>query len=402
MPPRCTTTAATALAVATSVLVAGGAALEPAAAAGLSIPRHATIVVRGHGWGHGRGMSQYGAEGAARQGLSAQKIVRFYYPHTQAGTVGGNVTVWIEADTDDNTTVLARPGLLMRDLAAGTTRKVPTTGAAGKATRWRMSGRGTATRVSYRTDGWHTWRTLTGAGEFRSTGKPLTLLVAGDRVSYRGTLQSIGPVTGHPGRITVNKVSLENYVRGVLAREMPSSWHQAALRAQAIAARTYAAYKVAHPLSSRAALCDTSDCQVYGGTAAETPSTDEAVAKTADQVRLYDQKPAFTEFSSSNGGWLAKGDQPYLVAKPDPYDGWSGNPNHTWRTTLSDATIEKRWPSIGNLRRITVTQRDGNGQWNGRIESMKLVGSTGTKTLTGDAFRGGLGLKSTWLAFGVS
>ena len=391
------------LAAATSALVALGGALEPAAAAGLTVPRHATIVIRGHGWGHGHGMSQYGAEGAARQGLSAQRIVRFYYPHTQAGTVGGNIRVWISADSDHNTTVLARHGLLVRDLAGGAARHVPTTGAPGKATRWRLSsGSAGGTKVSYLTDAWHTWRTLDGDGEFRSTGKLLRLVVAGGRVSYRGTLQSKAPIKGHPGRITVNKVSLENYVRGVVALEMPASWHQAALRAQAIAARTYAAYKIAHPLSSRAAICDTTSCQVYGGATAETSSTDRAVAKTAHQVRLYDQKPAFTEFGSSNGGWLAKGSQPYLVAKQDPYDGWSGNPNHTWRTTISDAAIERHWPGIGNLRRIAVTQRHGNGQWNGRIESMRLVGSTGTKALTGDGFRGALGLRSTWITFSVA
>ncbi len=177
------------LAAATSALVALGGALEPAAAAGLTVPRHATIVIRGHGWGHGHGMSQYGAEGAARQGLSAQRIVRFYYPHTQAGTVGGNIRVWISADSDHNTTVLARHGLLVRDLAGGAARHVPTTGAPGKATRWRLSsGSAGGTKVSYLTDAWHTWRTLDGDGEFRSTGKLLRLVVAGGRVSYRGTL----------------------------------------------------------------------------------------------------------------------------------------------------------------------------------------------------------------------
>jgi len=403
MKPRRTTflAAGLVLGVAGSTLAAG-----PASAAGLSIPRHATIVIKGHGFGHGHGMSQYGAEGAARQGLSAQKIVRFYYPHTTAGTVGGPVTVWITADTDRNTTVLARSGLQVRSLPRGTARKLPTTGAAGKATRWRLSSGGHGeTKVSYLTGAWHTWRTLKGDGEFRTTGKPLTLVVAGHRVSYRGTLQSKGPIKGHPGRITVNRVSLENYVRGVVAREMPSSWHQAALRAQSIAARTYAAFELGAPLSSRAALCDTTSCQVYGGVAAETSATDEAVARTAQQVRLYQGEPAFTQFSASNGGWTAASSNPatspYLVAQQDQYDGWSGNPVHSWQVSVSDATIEKHWPAIGNLQRITVVQRDGNGQWNGRILTLKLVGSRATRTISGDALRTALGLRSTWLSFSV-
>ena len=66
---------------------------------------------------------------------------------------------------------------------------------------------------------------------------------------------------------------------------------------------------------------------------------------------------------------------PYLVAKPDPYDGWSGNPNHTWSTKVTDTRIENAFPRLGNLRRIVVIRRDGNGQWNGRVKSIRLVGS---------------------------
>src|SRR5262249_5741750 len=154
--------------------------------------------------------SQYGAEGAARQGLGVQQIMRFYYPHTTAGTFGGQVTVWISGDTDQNTTVVARPGLRVNDLSSRATLAVPTTGKPSKATRWRLSsGRGGATKVSYLTGAWHLWRTLSGSGEFRSTGKPLTLIVGTNRVTYRGTLRSMAPIAGHPQRITVNKVSLE-------------------------------------------------------------------------------------------------------------------------------------------------------------------------------------------------
>ena len=85
-------------------------------------------------------MSQYGAEGAARQGLSAQQIVRFYYPGTTAGTAGGNVTVLLTASIGHGTTIVARPGLVVHDLSDGSTRKVPTTGRPAHATRWRMSG----------------------------------------------------------------------------------------------------------------------------------------------------------------------------------------------------------------------------------------------------------------------
>jgi SpoIID/LytB domain protein len=364
------------------------------------VPDRAVITIDGRGYGHGHGLSQYGAEGAARKGLSAQQIVQFYYPHTRAGKLGGRVRVWISADTDHNTTVVARPGLQVRDLDSGTTRTLPTSGPAKGATRWRLSsGGGGSTEVSYLTDAWHAWRTVPGDGELRSTGPALTLVVGGHRVTYRGTLQSLGPVPDHPDRITVNVVSLEAYVRGVVPSEMPALWHQAAFRAQAIAARTYAAYEARHPTHPRWNLCDTTACQVYGGRSAEQPASSKAVARTAKQVRLFHGQPAFTQFSASNGGWTADGGQPYLVAKQDPYDGWAGNLVHTWTTSVTSRSIEKAWPAVGNLKAIDVTRRDGNGQWGGRVVKLTLHGSSGAVAVTGDTFRGALGLRSTWFSF---
>jgi stage II sporulation protein D len=416
MTPRRTTSgragAVVAPVLALTIVVTLGAATDPAAAAVLHVPRHATITIDGHGYGHGHGMSQYGAEGAARKGLSANQIVRFYYPHTRAGTFKGKVRVLISADTDQNTTVVNQPGLKVHDLGNGSTVALPRTGKAGQATRWRFSSKsGKPAQVSYRTDSWHLWRTLAGDGEFRAT-RPIRLVLPGGTMAYRGTLQSRTSTRGgsKAHRITVNRVSMEDYVRAVVPREAFPSWHQAALRAQAIAARSYAAFEVGQPLSPLYQLCDTTDCQVYGGVSAETATTDQATTKTAGQIRTYRGKPAFTQFSSSNGGWLAKGTQPYLVAKKDPYDRWSGNPNHTWRTTVSDAQIEKAWPSLGNLTGISVDRRDGHGQWNGRILRMTLIGSRGsvrfgyadTDSPPVDDFRFLLGLRSTWINLSIA
>jgi stage II sporulation protein D len=389
---------------AAALTLGGGSVLHAAAGTpSIRVPHHATLVVHGRGYGHGHGMSQYGAEGAARAGLSAKKIVHFYYPHTRPGTFRGRVRVLISADTDHDTTVAARAGLKVHDLARGTTVALPTTGKAAKATRWRLSSRrGKPADVSYLTGSWHVWRTLSGDGEFKAP-KPIRLVLAGGPVAYRGSVQSrTSTAGGTPHRITVNKVSMESYVRAVVPREAFPSWHQAALRAQAIAARSYAAFEVKNSTNKLYQLCDTSACQVYGGVPAEVSTTDEATDRTAGQIRTYHGRPAFTQFSSSNGGRLAAGSQPYLVAKPDPYDGWSGNPNHTWRTTVTSAAIEKAFPSLGDLTSITVTKRDGQGKWGGRVTSMKLVGASGTVTPSGDTFRGALGLRSTWFTIAVS
>jgi peptidoglycan hydrolase-like amidase len=119
-------------------------------------------------------------------------------------------------------------------------------------------------------------------------------------------------------------------------------------------------------------------------------------------VLLADGAPAFTQFASSSGGWTSAGSVPYLPAKADPYDGWSGNPVHSWSTTIDDATIESAWSAVGNLTRIAVTDRDGNGQWGGRLVSVTLTGSSGKVVVSGDTFRSALGLRSTWVTFRIS
>ena len=353
-------------------------------------------------------MSQWGAQGAATKGLSAKQIVQFYYPHTKAGHAGGKVRVLVCADSDDNTTVVNRSRLRVHDLKSGSASALPAKGKAGHATQWRMSpGKGGRTKVSYRNQGWHLWSKLSGDGEF-TAAEPITLVTGSGKVTYRGALQSRTPRRAESRcsvgarRVTVNKTSLEAYVQGVIPREAFPSWRQAALRAQAIAARSYAAFEEADSTNPVYQLCDTTSCQVYGGKTAEVASTNKATAKTKGQVRTYHGKPAFTQFSASNGGWLAAGSQPYLVAKKDPYDGVKDNPNHTWTVHRTAGEVEKAFPALGNLQKINVLQRDGNGKWNGRIESMKLVGSKGSTTVSGDTFRSNLGLLSTWFDISVA
>lgn len=370
----------------------------------LPVPGNGRLTLHGRGYGHGHGLSQYGAEGAARQGLTARQIIHFYYPHTKAGTAAHTVRVLISADTDDNTTVVAQPGTSVRDLATGTTTALPTDGDAAAATEWRLSARdggGTGTDVSYLTDTWHLWTTLGGDGELLRHGG-LSLVVGAGTVDYRGSLQSLTPTDGKAGqRVTVNRLAMDAYLRSVVPREMPASWHPAALKAQAIAARTYASYEVEHSTNPLYQLCDTSSCQVYGGRSSEYPSTDQAVEATAGQIRTYRGDAAFTQFSASDGGWTSDGGEPYLVAQKDPYDAWSGNHVSPWTTRLAARTIEHRWPKLGRLRSITIDQREGHGRWGGRVLQLTLDGSRRHLIISGDAFRLTLGLRSTWFTVGA-
>jgi stage II sporulation protein D len=360
-----------------------------------SVPRQAWITIKGHGYGHGHGMSQYGAEGAARQGLTYRQIANFYYPGTTWGTARGPVRVQISADTTDDLVVLARGRLRLHDSGTGSVTRLPANGA----TRWRIVVNSAGEdRVAYLTDRWRPWRGLEGEGAFSAGGAPVTLVTPSGLRRYRGRLAADAPTAGSRARNTINTLSLESYLKGVVPLEMPALWSRAAVQAQAVAARTYAAYERAHRTGP---LCDTTSCQVYGGYDAEHPASNDAVEKTAHDALLHKGAPAFTQFASSSGGWTSAGSMPYLPAKADPYDDWAGNPVHSWSTRISDTLIESRWPALGNLTRITVTQRDGNGEWGGRVGSVTLVGGRGRVTVSGDTLRAVLGLRSTWVTFVV-
>jgi peptidoglycan hydrolase-like amidase len=340
-----------AAALAPLVAVVVAAALRAAAPASAdqrwSVPDRAWITIKGHGYGHGHGMSQHGAQGAALQGKGHRGILGFYYPGTRRGEIGGQVKVLITADTSDDLVVRARSGLTVRDSTGGGKVRLPDNGAS----RWRVAVTGTGVnRVSYRTDRWRTWRNLKGWGEFAAAGAPVTLVTPSGQRAYRGRLRAVPVSAGSRARDTVNVTSLENYVKGVVPLEMPATWSPAAVRAQAVAARTYAAYERA----SKGQICDTTQCQVYGGASAEHPASNRAVNATRRELRKHRGAPAFTQLSARSGGWTSAGSAPYLPAQKDPYDGWSGNPHHTWSVRVTDRRIEQAFPAIGNLRRIVV------------------------------------------------
>ena len=380
-------------------LAATLAVAQPASAADAwQVPEKATITIKGHGYGHGHGMSQYGAEGAAREGLSFAEIAEFYYPGTNWGSAKGRIRVQLTADTSDDLVVAARKGLTVRDLGTGESTVLPEKGAS----RWRiMRTTGGGNRVSFYTDRWRPWRLLAGEGAFAAGGEPVTLVTPSGTARYRGQIAALTPADAPAARVTVNTVRLEQYLRGVVPLEIPALWSPAAVQAQSVAARTYAAYERAHPRASIFDICDTWSCQVYGGVDAEHPASDEAIVATRRKILRHGGGPAFTQFGSSSGGWTSPGSVPYLTAQADPYDGWAGNPYHAWSVKVTDARFESAWPGLGNLKRIVVPSRDGHGDWGGRVRTLRLVGSSSTITVSGDTMRSALGLKSTWVTFRV-
>lgn len=391
------------LVAATPQLLPTGAPRAPRVAVDQSypVPASGRYTVRGHGYGHGRGMSQHGAQGAALEGLSHQRILQYYYPGTELTTTSDRIRVLVSADTSSDLVVEARKGLRLKDLGSGTVHTLPQVGA----TRWRVAVSGSNRNVvSYLSDGrWRPWSpggadALVGAGEFRARG-PVTLVTPGGQRTYRGWLRAVPPSAGSSDRDTVNVLPLDSYVMGVVPYEMPALWEPEAVQSQAVAARSYAVWHRSRNQDRYYQVCDTTACQVYGGVDGEHPRSNAAVTQTARQVLTYGGKPAFTEFSASSGGWTTKGDFAYLPAQQDPYDDWSGNSNHDWSLKLSAATIQKRFPKLGKLQRIRVTERTGHGQWQGRVLNLVLVGSKGNVPLSGDEFRWAFGLKSTWFSF---
>ncbi len=370
------------------------------------VPVTKAWTIDGHGYGHGHGMSQYGAYGAALQGLSYTRITRFYYPGTSWAKARGNVRVLISADYSSDLQVRPQRGLRLRDMKDGEVWTLPT---GNGIDRWRLTpasdGR---TAVQFRdARGWHRWRvpggkqTLKSDGQFRAK-RPLTLMVPSDSGvtprRYRGILRSVRPYPGATVRDTVNVLPMDAYVQGVVPYEMPASWHQQALRSQAVAARTYAAWQRAQNPRRYYQICDTTACQVYGGAGAEQATSNEAVQATAQAILTSGGKPAFTQFSSSSGGWTSAGSMPYLPAKRDPYDGFAGNPVHSWTVQVSASTLERSHPEIGKLVALHVTKRDGHGRWRGRVLQIRLEGTSGTAYLTGDDFRWQYGLWSSWFS----
>jgi SpoIID/LytB domain protein len=367
------------------------------------VPASRIYAFHGHGYGHGHGMSQYGALGAAKQGLGYRRILSFYYPGTSWGLVPsgakGALRVLVAADTTPDLVVGPVAGLVVHDLGSGAAYRLP--GIAG-VTRWRLNVDGTRTVLGYFTTAWHRYlpggrSRLVGDGQF-SADRALTLWTpSGSRV-YRGALRASSPTPGSVARHTVNVVSLDDYVRAVVPAEMPTSWSIEAVKAQAVAARTYAVWSRDQVPGRYWHICDTPSCQVYRGVAAEQPRGDGAVAATTRGILTSGGRAAFTQFSSSSGGWTTSGSRPYLVAKADPYDEEAANPFHDWSVRLSAARIELAYPGVGTLRRLFVTRRDGHGQWGGRVATIVLDGTRRSVTTSGDTFRSVFGLRSSWFA----
>lgn len=361
--------------------------------AGVGDARAASMLyIRGAGAGHGIGMSQYGAYGYALHGLGYPAILAHYYTGTALGQV--------------------RPGRVVRVLlATGTASFTGATDATGSIN---STGATSATAL-HATAAYSVIPAAGGLLQIVSAGgtpvgapvsAPLTVtgpapLQVPGLGAYRGSLQ-FRP-DGRGGVETVDTVGLDDYVRGVVAAEMPSSWAPQALDAQAVAARTYAITTTIGATGYD--LYSDTRSQMYGGVSAETAATDGAVAATSGQVVTYGGRPVVTYFFTSSGGytenienvWTGSTPEPWLKGVPDPYDGAGNDPYYRWSLRLSVAAASAKLGSLvrGHLLGIAVTAHGASP----RILQASVVGTRGASPVTGAALQSIFALATINAAF---
>ena len=381
------------------------------------------VEISGGGWGHGRGMGQYGALGYARDyGWTSRQILDHFYGGTTQGPAPvtdvldpQRLRVQLASMNGHTTAVTLAQGRMVIHGADGQRLRTVTKTAARLAI---VSG-GFELQVADGCSGpWTAKATIPGS----AIGVSVELdpndpadddaVIGEDSQTLLGVCGPVrawydGEIWSHQttyGQRTVNVVNVDQYLRGVVPNEVPASWPEAVLEAQAVAARSYVLAGDTR-WGSHANTCDNTYCQVYdgrvttrGGTRVSTHSrTDAAIEATQGQVRLTSSGAvARTEFSSSTGGHTAGGD---FTAVEDVGDATSANPNSSWTTTVSLSGLATSY-GLGPVTAIEVTERDGHGRFGGRAQLVTVTFRDGTRTMSGSSIRRFFGLKSDLFDFG--
>jgi stage II sporulation protein D len=385
------------------VLTAGLAValVGPAAAA-------ETFTFKGRGWGHGIGMSQWGARGFAEKGLTASQILKHYYTGTEVeartlpstirvGLLQERNEVWIESngpfDLYDRTGARRAGG--------------------NQGERWRLvpdDDRLEVFKPDSQTPVFSSAPPITVGYESKDTD----IYLPQTKFKYRHGKIQVGINTATGKTRAILTVPFEKYLYGL--GEMPSSWHTEAIEAQAIAGRTYAYEKVLR-LGQNRSVCD---CAVYASTADqayvglqhEVPRWVAAVDTTKSLVVTHADKPIQAFYSSSSGGFTENNENvfggtalPYLRGKCDPGDYFNNeNPHNAWTATIEDSDLEQKLADEGyNTGPVNGVSFPSPRGVSGRVLAVKSETTGGVRVdgtisdarLSGGAFRSLLGLKST-------
>jgi stage II sporulation protein D len=365
------------LGVLASTLLAATPGLPPSTTSSAALtttvttsPASSVVVVSGHGWGHGLGLSQWGAYGYAKHGWTFDRILTHYYSGTTLGPAKVS-TVRVLLASAKKTTIESTAAWTVVD-SAGTTIVLD--------------------------PGVLVLKTKLALVDHPELQPPFTFVgkqpLIVDKVAYRGKLN-----VSSDGKLVqvIDTVGLESYLKGVVPAEMPSSWLPEALKAQAVAARSYALANVTtgRPFD----LYGDTRSQVFGGVKVENAATSAAVDATKGQVVLYKGKVANTLFFSTSGGRTASAFEstgltvPYLVPVADPYD--TASPYHDWGPVLFDAAgVAKQFKLASPIADLQTTTGPS-----GRVKTLTVVSDDeSVVTMNGNQVRGALELRSTWFA----
>ena len=367
-----------------------------------------TVAFRGAGNGHGVGMSQYGARGRAIAGQTPATILSHYYQGTSLSHIDPLTQIRIlilNAYNATDAAPLVAVGLagpwtiegFAGSFAPGTTLSVrpPLAGTTG----WRL----TVTDALGKTIASGTRTSPFVLAPADATGHLELKTKPSFYDEYRGRLR-VHPISN---RLTVvNEVPIDAYLRGVVPVEMPSTWPAKALQAQAIAARSYAEYRL-RPGIGIYDTVDDSRSQVYRGILGEKATTDAALAATAGTVMRSGASRVNALFHSTGGGATEHNENAFVaesgkkVAGPVPYLRGSldrdaagvafdaASPYASWSTKGYGLATVSSWfasdprTNVGALVALDLRNRGVSG----RLISVTLVGSLGTKTVSGDVFR---------------
>jgi stage II sporulation protein D len=323
-------------------------------------------VIDGRGWGHGVGMSQYGARGYAEAGWGHRRILKHYYRGTELRVVPARPVRVLLAEGKAAVKIGSSKPFKVVDVRGKVRKLKPGTQnvVAAKLARLRSP-----------------LRFVPGAAPLR---------LGAD--AYRGTLL----VHKRGGKLTiVNRLPLDRYLRGVVPWEMPDDWHPEALRAQAVVARSYALATL-KPGTLFDLYADTRS-QVYGGVRAEEATTNRAIGSTAGQVLFWSGRVATTFYHSTSGGqtvsieeaWPRATPVPYLVSVADPHDTLSRH--HRWGPfKLTPAEIARKL-GVRAVRDLLVDRGPS-----GRVTDVKLKVGDAVRQIESQRFRRALDLRSTW------
>ncbi|MGL6279510.1 MAG: SpoIID/LytB domain-containing protein, partial [Gaiella sp.] len=344
----------------------------------------AVFLLTGGGWGHGVGLSQWGAYGQAKEGRSYDEILAHYFGGTELGQPDAAVPKQVR--------VLVGSGLSTVSIGAGAAMRVRD----GSSKTYALPAGATTVTAELELP------VGPGGSKQRLAGPLLFLPAKGSNLvfagrQYRANLR----VNVVGGKLeVVNVVPLETYLRGVVPGEMPRDWPLEALKAQAVAARTYAIVSLQKGRSFD--LYSDWRSQMYYGASAEAPGTTKAITETRGEVLLYGGKPAQVFYFSSSGGRTSSAldvfgaDLPYLVPVDDPWDETS--PHHRWEPRVLTGQSLAR--SLG-LPAAVVDARIAPGVPGRPAELVLRTAAGATSAIRLTDVRARLGLRSSTFRLGT-